>query len=90
MHWVADVEFAVRVMLGQVMVKPFAGLASGVRTMVPAKLNVLVTSTVITELGLPRSILIGLLIDTVKSPMWTVAVAAWIPVIDPVPVIVTE
>ncbi len=57
------------------MVKPFAGLASLVSTMVPAKLSVLVRFRKIIELGLPRLKLTGLATWMVKSPMWTTVLA---------------
>ncbi len=60
---------------GQVTVKPVAGLTSGVRMMVPAKLSVLVMSSEIFELGVPRLKLTWLPTWMVKSPMWTMALA---------------
>lgn len=90
-QWATNEEFSVSVRAGQVTVRPFAGLVSGVRTTVPAKLSVLVTFNEITELGLPTSTLTELPIEIVKSPTWTIVLAeCGGPLIEPVPVIVTE
>ena len=53
---------------GHVTVKPVAGLVTGVRATVPAKLNVLVRETEIAEPVAPELKLIGVLTEIVKSP----------------------
>ena len=60
---------------GHVTVKPVAGLVTGVRLIVPAKLNVLVRETDIEEPVAPELKLTGVPTLIVKSPTWTVAVA---------------
>ena len=49
-------------------VNPVAGLVTGVRATVPAKLNVLVRETEIAEPVAPELKLIGVLTEIVKSP----------------------
>jgi len=53
---------------GQVTVKPVAGLVTGARATVPAKLNVLVRETEITDPVAPELKLTGLPTEIVKSP----------------------
>ena len=60
---------------GQVTVKPVAGLVTGVRVTVPAKLNVLVRETDIAEPVAPELKLTGVPTVIVKSPTWTVETA---------------
>ena len=60
---------------GHVTVKPVAGLTTADRLTVPAKLNVLVKLTDITEPVAPELKLTGLPTLIVKSPTWTVDVA---------------
>jgi len=63
------VEFAVILTgAGQVTVKPAAGLMTGVRATVPAKLNVLVKLTDIAEPLAPELKFTGLPTEMVKSP----------------------
>jgi hypothetical protein len=90
-QYVEDEEFAARTTAGQVTVNPVAGLASGVRTTVPAKSSVLVRLTGIFALGSPRLKLTGPPVEIVKSPTWTTVLAEWreTPVVA-VPAIVTE
>ena len=65
----ATVAFAVILTgAGQVTVKPVAGLVTGVRVTVPAKLNVLVRETDIAEPLAPELKLTGVVADIVKSP----------------------
>ena len=65
----ATVAFAVMLTgAGQVTVKPVAGLVTGVRLIVPAKLNVLVRETEIAEPVAPELKLTGVVVDIVKSP----------------------
>jgi len=67
-HEAATVAFAVILTgPGQVTVKP-AGLTIGVRPIVPAKLNVLVKETDITEPVAPELKLTELLTEIAKSP----------------------
>ena len=69
MHDAATVAFAVILTgAGHVTVKPIAGLVTGVRVTVPAKLNVLVRETEIAEPVAPELKLTGLLSEMVKSP----------------------
>ena len=76
MHDAATVAFAVMLTgAGQVTVKPVAGLVTGVRVTIPAKLNVLVRETDIAEPVAPELKLTGLPTLIVKLPTWTVAVA---------------
>ena len=53
---------------GQVTVSPVAGLVTGVRVTVPAKLNVLVREMDIAEPVAPELKFTGLLTEMVKSP----------------------
>ena len=53
---------------GQVTVNPVAGLVTGVRATVPAKLNVLVRDTEIAEPVAPELKFTGLPTEMVKSP----------------------
>ena len=53
---------------GHVTVKPVAGLVTGVRATVPAKLNVLVRETEIAEPVAPELKFTGLPTEIVKSP----------------------
>ena len=72
----ATVAFAVMLTgAGQVTVKPVAGLVTGVRVTVPAKLNVLVRETDIAEPVAPELKLTGVPTVIVKSPTWTVETA---------------
>jgi len=72
----ATVAFAVILTgAGQVTVKPAAGLVTGVRATVPAKLNVLVKLTDIADPVAPELKLTGLPTLIVKLPTWTVALA---------------
>ena len=72
----ATVAFAVMLTgAGQVTVKPVAGLVTGVRATVPAKLNVLVRETDIAEPVAPELKLTGLPTLIVKLPTWTVELA---------------
>ncbi len=65
----ATVAFAVIVTgAGQVTVNPVAGLVTGVRVTVPAKLKVLVRETEIAEPEAPELKFTGLLTLIVKSP----------------------
>ena len=65
----ATVAFAVMLTgAGQVTVKPVAGLVTGVRATVPAKLNVLVRETDIAEPVAPELKFTGLPTEMVKSP----------------------
>jgi len=72
----ATVAFAVILTgAGHVTVNPVAGLVTGVRLIVPAKLNVLVRETEIAEPVAPELKFTGLPTEMVKSPTWTVEVA---------------
>ena len=53
---------------GHVTVNPVAGLVTGVRLIVPAKLNVLVRETDIAEPVAPELKFTGLLTEMLKSP----------------------
>ena len=65
----ATVALAVMVTgAGQVTVNPVAGLVTGVRATVPAKLNVLVRETEMAEPVAPELKLTGVLTIIVKSP----------------------
>ncbi len=76
MHEAATVAFAVIVTgAGQVTVNPVAGLMTGVRATVPAKLNVLVRETEITEPVAPELKFTGLPTEIVKSPTWETKLA---------------
>ena len=69
MHEAATVAFAVILTgAGQVTVSPVAGLVTGVRVTVPAKLNVLVREMDIAEPVAPELKFTGLLTEMVKSP----------------------
>jgi len=75
-HDAATVAFAVMLTgAGQVTVKPVAGLVTGVRVTIPAKLNVLVRETDIAEPVAPELKLTGLPTLIVKLPTWTVDAA---------------
>ena len=75
-HEAATVAFAVMLTgAGQVTVKPVAGLVTGLRVTVPAKLNVLVNETDIADPLAPELKLTGLPTEIVKSPTWTVETA---------------
>jgi len=72
----ATVAFAVMLTgAGQVTVKPVAGLVTGVRVTVPAKLKVLARETDIADPLAPELKLTGLPTEIVKSPTWTVDTA---------------
>ena len=76
MHDAATVAFAVILTgAGHVTIKPVAGLVTGVRATVPAKLKVLVRETEIAEPMAPELKLTGLPTLIVKSPTWTVELA---------------
>ena len=76
MHEAATVAFAVMLTgAGQVTVKPVAGLVTGLRVTVPAKLNVLVNETDIADPLAPELKFTGLPTEIVKSPTWTVETA---------------
>jgi hypothetical protein len=67
----ATVAFAIMLTgAGQVTIKPVAGLVTGVRVTVPAKLNVLVMLTEIAEPVAPELKFTGLPTLRVKSPTW--------------------
>ena len=69
MHEAATVAFAVILTgAGHVTVNPVAGLVTGVRVTVPAKLNVLVKLTDIAEPVAPELKFTGLPTLIVKSP----------------------
>ena len=68
-HDAATVAFAVMLTgAGQVTVKPVAGLVTGVRVTIPAKLNVLVRETDIAEPVAPELKLTGVPTLIVKLP----------------------
>ena len=76
MHEAATVAFAVILTgAGQVTVNPVAGLVTGVRATVPAKLKVLVRETDIAEPVAPELKLTGEPTLMVKLPTWTVETA---------------
>ena len=76
MQETATVAFAVILTgAGHVTVSPVAGLVTGVRVTVPAKLNVLVRETEIAEPVAPELKLTGEPTLIVKSPTWTVELA---------------
>ena len=76
MHDAATVAFAVILTgAGHVTVNPVAGLVTGVRVTVPAKLNVLVKETEMADPVAPELKLTGLPTEMVKSPTWTVELA---------------
>ena len=60
---------------GHVTVNPVAGLVTGVRLIVPAKLSVLVRETEIAEPVAPELKLTGVPTPIVKLPTWTVEAA---------------
>jgi hypothetical protein len=60
---------------GQVTANPVAGLVTGDRATVPAKLNILVSETDIEEPVPPELKFTGLPTEIVKSPTWTVDAA---------------
>jgi len=69
----ATVAFAVILTgAGHVTVSPVAGLVTGVRVTVPAKLNVLVRLTDIADPVAPELKLTGVPTLIVKLPTWTV------------------
>ena len=69
MHDAATVAFAVILTgAGHVTVNPVAGLVTGVRVTVPAKLNALVKLTDIAEPVAPELKFTGLPTEIVKSP----------------------
>jgi len=75
-HDAATVAFAVILTgAGHVTVNPVAGLVTGVRVTVPAKLNALVKLTDIAEPVAPELKFTGLPTEIVKSPTCTVALA---------------
>ncbi len=68
-HDAATVAFAVMLTgAGHVTVSPVAGLVTGERVTVPAKLNVLVRETEIAEPLAPELKFTGVVVDIVKSP----------------------
>ena len=74
-HDAATVAFAVMLTgAGHVTVKP-AGLTIGVRPIVPAKLNVLVSETEIEDPVAPELKFTGLLTEIEKSPTWETKLA---------------
>ena len=74
-HEAATVAFAaILTGAGQVTVKP-AGLTIGVKPIVPAKLNVLVSETEMEDPVAPELKFTGEPTLIVKLPTWTVAVA---------------
>ncbi len=76
MHDAATVALAVMLTgAGQVTVNPVAGLVTGVSVTVPAKLNVLVRLTDITEPVAPELKLTGVPTLIVKLPTWTTELA---------------
>ena len=69
MHDAATVALAVMLTgAGHVTVNPVAGLVTGVRVTVPAKLKVLVKLTDIAEPVAPELKLTGVTVEMVKSP----------------------
>ena len=92
MHEAATVALAVILTgAGQVTDNPVAGLVTGVRATVPAKLKVLVRLTDIAEPVAPELKLTGVPTLTVKLPTWTttrLAVCDAVPG-EPAPVMVT-
>jgi len=60
---------------GHVTVSPVAGLMTGVRATVPAKLKVLVKETEMADPVAPELKFTGLLTEIAKSPTWTVEAA---------------
>ena len=76
MQEAATVAFAVMLTgAGHVTVNPVAGLVTGARVTVPAKLNVLVRETDIAEPVAPELKFTGLLTEMVKSPTCEMKVA---------------
>ena len=76
MHDAATVAFAVILTgAGHVTVNPVAGLVTGVRVTVPAKLKVLVRETEMADPVAPELKFTGLPTEMVKSPTWTVELA---------------
>ncbi len=72
----ATVAFAVMLTgAGHVTVSPVAGLMTGVRATVPAKLKVLVKETEMADPVAPELKFTGLLTEIAKSPTWTVEAA---------------
>jgi len=75
-HDAAAVAFAVILTgAGHVTVSPVAGLVTGVRATVPAKLKVLVKETEMADPVAPELKFTGLPTEIVKSPTWTVEAA---------------
>ena len=69
MHDAATVALAVMLTgAGHVTVNPVAGLVTGVRLIVPAKLKVLVRETEIAEPVAPELKFTGVTVEIVKSP----------------------
>ena len=76
MQEAATVAFAVMLTgAGHVTVNPVAGLVTGARVTVPAKLNVLVRETDIAEPVAPELKFTGLLTEMAKSPTCEMKVA---------------
>ena len=76
MQEAAKVAFAVMLTgAGHVTVKPVAGLVTGVRATVPAKLNVLVRETEMADPVAPELKFTGLLTEIAKSPTCEMKVA---------------
>ena len=72
----ATVAFAVMLTgAGQVTVNPVAGLVTGVRATVPAKLNVLVSETEMADPVAPELKFTGLPTEMLKSPTCEMKVA---------------
>ena len=61
--------------VGQVTVRPVAGVTTEATVIEPAKLNVLVRVTVIAEPVAPLLKFTGEVTEIVKSPTWTVELA---------------
>ena len=77
MHDAVTVALAVMLVavVGQVTVRPVAGVTAEASVIEPAKLNVLVRVTVIAEPVAPLLKLTGEVTEIVKSPTWTVELA---------------
>ena len=76
MQEAVTVEFAVMLTgAGHVTVSPVAGLVTGVRATVPAKLNVLVKETEIADPVAPELNFTGLPTEIEKSPTWEMKLA---------------
>jgi hypothetical protein len=75
-HEAATVALAVMITgAGHVTVKPVTGLVTGVRAIVPTKLNVLVRETDIAEPVAPELKFTGEPMVIVKLPTWTTELA---------------